>query len=265
MTIRKLVSLSAVFAVFAGLGSAAAAADCRSIAPPAHWSGPEPARAPSSSANLINPLFLVMVRHGEKPLDADGFMIETGNLSAIGLRRATRLPERLLGLFGCPDLIVAPDPAVKIRNPRDGLWFNYERASATVEPLAARLSFPLWMPYGYPQVDQLSVDLLRDRAFAPAADGRPRQVQIGWEHSAIVALTERLRSDGPLTLLPLGRTVRHNGRTLACQAPPVWLGCDFDSIWVLAIAADGTACFSHQRQKLNTPAFQRQCRGDERP
>jgi hypothetical protein len=262
MTMLRFVSL---LAVFAGLGAEAApAADCRGMAPPAHWSGQEPAGAPSSSANPINPLTLIMVRHGEKPLDADGFMIETGNISAVGLRRAVRLPERLLALFGCPDLIVAPDPAVKIRNSVDKLWFNYARAAATVEPLAARLSFALWMPYGYPQVDRLSLDLLRDRAFAPPADGHPRQVVIGWEHSSIMALTERLRSDGPLTLLPAGRTVRHNGRTLACQSPPVWQGCDFDSIWVLSIAADGTACFSHQRQKLDSAAFQKRCRGDQR-
>jgi hypothetical protein len=262
MTIPKLLS---ALAVFIGLGTAATAADCRSIAPPAHWSAQEPPRAPASSTNRINPLFLVMVRHGEKPLDADGFLIETGNLSAIGLRRAGRLPERLLGLFGCPDLIVAPDPSVKIKDKVSDRWFNYERAAATVEPLAATLSFPLWMPYGYVAIDKLSVDLLRDPALAQGVDGRPRQVVLGWEHKAIMSLTERLQSDGPLRLLPPGRFVRHQGRRLACQRPPVWQACDFDSIWVLAIAADGTACFSHQHQKLNSPAFQRQCRGDERP
>ena len=241
----------------------AEAAPCVASPPPASWSGSQPATPAALPADMksIGPLTLIMVRHAEKPMNRDGLMIEDGNLGPVGVRRAQRLPERLMALYGCPDMIVSTDPAVKIVNRVTGQHFNYVRPLTTIAPYAGQLQFPVWTPYGYNQTEKLVQDLLGDKAFAPKPDGAPKKILIGWEHSNVMRMTAEIFKDGRFT--PMKGAMRNGGRTWACETPPVWPECDFDSIWIVNIK-DGQACFTRQAEKLNTPSFQKACKGDLR-
>lgn len=254
---RFVLALSAV-----GLSAfAAQAASCVASPPPVAWSSSgaaTPAQLPADFKS-VGPLTLVMVRHAEKPLDPNGKMIEDGNLGVYGVRRAERLPKRLLALYGCPDLIVSTNPAVKIHNRVTGLNFNYVRPLATIAPFAGQIGFPIWTPYGFSQPDLLVQDLLGDKAFAPKPDGSPKTVIIAWEHHNIVRMTEDLFKEGRLKRVE--GTMRNGKKTWTCEMPPAWPECDFDSIWVVNIK-DGQACFTRQFERLNSPAFQKACKGD---
>ena len=242
---------------------AAEAAPCVASPPPASWASAQPATpvALPTDPKSIGPLTLIMVRHAEKPMNSDGLMIEDGNLSAVGVRRAQRLPERLKALYGCPDMIISTNPAVKILNRATGQHFNYVRPLTTIAPYSGILQFPVWTPYGYDQTEKLVQDLFGDKAFAPKADGAPKKILIAWEHSNVMKMTAEIFKDGRFT--PMKGTMRNGGRTWTCQTPPVWPECDFDSIWIVNIK-DGQACFTQQYEKLNTPSFQKACKGDLR-
>jgi len=256
---RLCVALSAVLLSCL----AAEAAPCVASPPPASWSSAQPATPVALPTNpkSIGPLTLIMVRHAEKPMNSDGLMIEDGNLSAVGVRRAQRLPERLKALYGCPDMIISTNPAVKILNRATGQHFNYVRPLTTIAPYSGILQFPVWTPYGYDQTEKLVQDLFGDKAFAPKADGAPKKILIAWEHSNVMKMTAEIFKDGRFT--PMRGTMRNGGRTWTCQTPPVWPECDFDSIWIVNIK-DGQACFTQQYEKLNTPSFQKACKGDLR-
>ena len=256
---RLCVALSAVLLSCL----AAEAAPCVASPPPASWASAQPATpvALPTDPKSIGPLTLIMVRHAEKPMNSDGLMIEDGNLSAVGVRRAQRLPERLKALYGCPDMIISTNPAVKILNRATGQHFNYVRPLTTIAPYSGILQFPVWTPYGYDQTEKLVQDLFGDKAFAPKADGAPKKILIAWEHSNVMKMTAEIFKDGRFT--PMKGTMRNGGRTWTCQTPPVWPECDFDSIWIVNIK-DGQACFTQQYEKLNTPSFQKACKGDLR-
>src|SRR4026208_70467 len=73
---------------------------------------------------------IVFFRHGEKPSAG------LGQLTCQGLNRALALPDVLIGRFGTPHYLYAPNPATKISDP--GGSFYYVRPLATIEPTAIR-------------------------------------------------------------------------------------------------------------------------------
>lgn len=240
------------------------AAPCVPSEPPVSWSSPQaavPAAAPTGQT-VIGPLTLIMVRHAEKPLNKDGLMIEDGNLGPVGVKRAQRLPQRLLAMYGCPDMIVSTNPAVKIHG-KGGVdaMFNYVRPLATIAPFSGTVGFPVWTPYGFNEPQKLVQDVLADKAFAPKPDGSPKKIVIAWEHHNIVVMTEVLFKQGGFT--PMNGTINNGGKVWACETPPPWPECDFDSIWVVNIKG-GQACLTRQYERLNTPSFQKACKGDLR-
>ena len=241
----------------------ARAADCVSLDPPASWSASTQAVpvAGASASSEIAPLNLVIFRHGEKPLREDGIMIEDGNLGAEAAGRLSKLPDRLLKAFGCPDMLVTANPAVKMVNRKTGKYFNYVRLLATIEPLSVRLNFPVWTPYGYNQTEALAQDLLRDKAFARGAEGKARTIFIAWERNNIRTLYDNLLRLGQLKTPGTG-ALTVDGKTYRCEPPPKWEQCDFDSIWLIHIR-DGALCLMHRNEELDTPAFLKRCRGAE--
>ncbi len=76
---------------------------------------------------------IVFFRHGEKP--SGGY----GQLTCQGLNRALALPDVLIGRFGTPDYLYAPNPAVKISDPA-GRFF-YVRPERAADDLPA-VAFP---------------------------------------------------------------------------------------------------------------------------
>lgn len=237
----------------------ARAAECAASDPPPAWSAQGPAIPVDVATDMsaIPPLNLVIFRHGEKPLRDDGVMLEDGNLGGTASRRLSRLPDRLLRVFGCPDLLVTTNPAVKMANKRTGRYFNYVRPMATIAPLATRLNFPIWSPYGYNETEFLARDLLGDKAFMPGADAKPRTIFIAWERKNIRALYDNLLRIGRLRTPATGE-LTVDGKAFRCAPPPDWKQCDFDSLWRIHIRA-GVLCLTHARQQLDTPDFQKRC------
>lgn len=149
---------------------------------------------------------LVMIRHGEKPSTG------LGQLGCKGLNRALALPALLIGRFGKPDFIYAPNPSDQLR---DGLWgppYSYVRPLATIEPTAIRLGMPVNTQIGYDQIAALQQELLQP-AYAHAL------IFVAWEHDNLHRFAQRMLQaygDG------------------ASQLPP-WPGWDYGTIYVFHI------------------------------
>jgi len=112
---------------------------------------------------------LVMFRHGEKPLGG------LGQLSCKGLNRALALPPVLIGRYGKPDFIFAPNPSVEVK---DGVFnsdYSYIRPLATIEPTAIELGMPVNAQIGFNQINDLQKELLKPE-YAHA------KVFVAWEH-----------------------------------------------------------------------------------
>src|SRR5438874_8261542 len=90
---------------------------------------------------------IVFLRHGEKP--SGGY----GQLTCQGFNRSLALPAVLLAKYGRPNILYAPNPAVKIPDPAGS--FYYIRPLATLEPLAVRLGMDVRTKYGYSDIASL--------------------------------------------------------------------------------------------------------------
>jgi len=264
MSMRDAKSaFSIAFYLFFSLCCPVGASTCRSIDPPKSWTAHEPASPAAVELNNIPNLSLnlVVFRHGEKPLRDDGVMIEDGNLGAEANNRLIGLPDRLLQEFGCPDLLVAANPAVKMLNKKSGKYFNYIRPLATIVPVSMKLNFPVWTPYGYNQSDFLVQDFLADATLRPKADGAPKTVFVAWERQNVPKIYRELVNQGKLKDLA-GITTMIDGGSLRCEVPEPWAQCDFDSIWFIRVRPAGV-CLTRRTENLNTLSFQEKCKGAE--
>jgi hypothetical protein len=126
--------------------------------------GPVLAAQPQQAGETI-----VLVRHGEKPPAG------LGQLTCKGLNRSLALPSLLIGRFGKPDFIFAPDPGLQVRDGNPQPTYSYVRPLATIEPTAIRLGMPVNTQIGYEQIDDLQRVLLQP-AYAHAL------VFVAWEH-----------------------------------------------------------------------------------
>ena len=177
------------------------------------------AQCPAAATETI-----VMIRHAEKP---DGGL---GQLSCQGLNRALALPDVLLGKFGSPSAIFAPNPGIAKND--QGHEYNYIRPLATIEPTAIRLGLPVNTKWGFEEIDHLKKALLHPKL-------QDATVFVAWEHrlleKAARELVEKLGGD-PTEV-------------------PNWGGYDFDSIYIIRISenSDGkrTVSFSTDRQNLD--------------
>ncbi|WP_145998750.1 hypothetical protein [Methyloterricola oryzae] len=245
-----------------GLLHPAMAAKCNPGPIPTSWatqSTPVP-YTPTAEPNAIT---LILFRHGEKKLLPNGRFLENGNMSEVGRKRAQRLPARLQGMFGCPDYLVAPNPSSKISG-GENTFYYYERPAGTIEPTAASLSYPLWMPYSAIETPSLSDDLLTAPEFSPSSPSTPRKIFIAWEHENILVLTHHLLTQWKLNALPEGESMKANQKAYQCQSIPTrWDGCDYDSIWVFNIQGNNL-CYTHLHEHLNNPSYQKSCKKAER-
>jgi hypothetical protein len=112
---------------------------------------------------------IVMVRHGEKPSAG------LGQLNCKGLNRALALPSVLIGRYGKPDFIYAPNPSVQVNDHQSMPTYSYVRPLATIEPTAIRLGMPVNTQIGFTQIDLLQKELLQP-AYSHAA------IFVAWEH-----------------------------------------------------------------------------------
>ena len=163
---------------------------------------------------------LICVRHGEKTHN------ELGQLSVKGLNRSLALTQVLLGKYGKPDYIFAPDPAQEIGNK-----FCYVRPLATIEPTAIYLGMPVNTLFGLHDFKKME-DELEKPMYQNAL------VFIAWEHMK-------------LELFARDEVTNHGGD--GAQVPG-WTGPDFDSIYVVKISRDGgkVSATSRSTRKAST-------------
>jgi hypothetical protein len=171
---------------------------------------------------------IVIVRHGEKPLQG------LGQLTCKGLNRSLELAPLLLGRYGNPVAIYAPNPAVLKED--NGIPYAYVRPLATIEPLAIRAGLPVNIEWGMTDIEPLVARII----------ATPTGTQIvAWEHHWGESLARRLLS-------------RLGGNP---DDVPRWEDADFDSVFVIRISeGDGDGekgkgarhvSFTHEQQGLN--------------
>lgn len=166
---------------------------------------------------------IVVIRHGEKP--HGGF----GQLSCEGLNRALALPKVLLGKYGKPNFVFAPNPSVQMRD--SGEIYTYVRPLATIEPVAVEAGLPVNVLIGFNDIKALQKEVTSPR-YADAV------VFIAWEHVFAQRFAENMMS-------AFGGDVRQ---------VPEWKGGDFDSIYVLRLKRAGektTISFAHEQEGLD--------------
>ncbi|HEY3855563.1 MAG TPA: hypothetical protein VGO67_14325 [Verrucomicrobiae bacterium] len=191
-------------------------AACASIRAEAQTPPPPAADAGTTSVETI-----VCVRHGEKPKGG------LGQLNCKGLNRALALPKVLLGKFGKPNFVFAPNPTEK----SDGDNYFYVRPLVTIEPTAIRCGLPINTKFGFRDVAGLEQELQQ-------AQYHKATVFVAWEHALLdVFAKEMVKSLG-------GDSAQ----------VPSWASDDFDSIFLIKITRAGqhqTIAFSVDHEGLN--------------
>jgi hypothetical protein len=112
---------------------------------------------------------IVLLRHGEKPVGG------LGQLTCKGLNRSLALPSVLIGRYGKPDFIYAPNPSQQVDDGNKLPTYSYVRPLATIEPTAIRLAMPVNTQIGFLQIDELQKALLQP-AYAHSL------IFVAWEH-----------------------------------------------------------------------------------
>ena len=165
---------------------------------------------------------IVLMRHAEKPPAG------LGQINCRGLRRALALPDVLIGFFGHPNQIIAPNPGHT--KPDHGINYAYIRPLATIEPTAIRLGMPVDVEFGYEDIDGLRNQLVRNTQ-------QSTQIWVAWEHRLLVKMERSLLSD-------LGKPN---------QAVADWDDLDFDRLDVIEIRKEpnGSTQISYEQRKQN--------------
>lgn len=166
---------------------------------------------------------IVMMRHAEKPPQG------LGQLTCRGLNRALALPGILLGRFGHPTAIFAPNPG--IAKDDQGHSYNYIRPLATIEPTAIRAGLPVNTQWGFKDIASLENALL-------APEMAEATVFVAWEHHLVRQAARDL-------LTKLGGDPAE---------VPKWDNDDFDTLYVVTVTGDGAtrrASFRAERQGLD--------------
>lgn len=166
---------------------------------------------------------IVIMRHGEKP--ANGL----GQLNCQGFNRALALPKVLIGKFGKPNYIFAPDTHVQVHEDANHSY-SYVRPLATIEPTAIQQGLPVNTPYGYTS-DKDIANLLLSAAYHDAV------IFVAWEHYYAVNIAQDI----------------FNALNAKIYAPS-WPDNDYDSLYVITInwgQSLPTVNFTHDYEKLN--------------
>ena len=167
---------------------------------------------------------IVVMRHGEKPHAG------LGQLACRGLARAIALPDVIIGKFGAPQFLFAPNPSR--RKADSGTLYDYIRPLATLEPMAIRLGLPVDVQHGFDQPAGLVRKLGLQRyvnAFATVA----------WEHKIAADISRSI-------------VKKYGGDAKQVAA---WAYDDFDRLDVIEITrtpgAPAQVKYSRDKQDLN--------------
>jgi hypothetical protein len=161
--------------------------------------------APTATGTTVETL--VCIRHGEKPKGG------LGQLTCKGLNRALALPDVLLGKFGTPQFIFAPNPTMKV----DGLTgYYYVRPLMTIEPTAIRCGLPVSTKYGYAEVRDFEKEMDKPEYHSAT-------VFVAWEHGLLDVFAKNIVAD-------------YGGDA---KQVPGWPGNDYDTIFIFKITRNG--------------------------
>ena len=159
---------------------------------------------------------VVCIRHGEKPPGG------LGQLTCRGLNRSLALPDVLLGKFGRPQYIFAPNPTQKVDITAGKDGYYYVRPLATIEPAAIRCGLPVNTQFGYSEIKALETEL-QDQKYQNAT------VFVAWEYGQLNAFARNM--------------TRNNGGDLT--QVPIWTNAEYDIICVFKIVSEnGRKTFS---------------------
>jgi len=168
---------------------------------------------------------IVCIRHGEKPRGG------LGQLTCRGLNRALALPKVLLGKYGTPNFIFAPNPTQKVDSKMDPAGYFYVRPLATIEPTAIRCGLPVNTQFGFREIKGLESELQK-------SEYRNATVFVAWEHGLLDEFAKNL--------------VKDNGGDPA--QVPGWSNDEYDMIFVFRIGRDAgqnTFAFNVDHEGLN--------------
>ena len=160
---------------------------------------------------------IIFIRHAEKP---DGGI---GQLSCKGLQRSLKLPNLLGSRFGEPDILIAPNPVAQKKD--HGVYYNYIRPLATIEPTAIKYKKNVDLGCGFDQIDCVTKSI-------DSQKNSNKLIFVAWEHHLIKNIIEKIASI-------------HN----ATVAVPEWKNDDFDSIYILKIE-NNSVTLEVQKQNL---------------
>jgi hypothetical protein len=171
---------------------------------------------------------IVFIRHGEKP--EGGF----GQLTCQGLNRALALAPIIARFFGKPDAIFAPNPSHPKKDA--GIFYDYVRPLATVEPTAVFFGLPI----------DVSLDLDDRKGLIAALEERRAPdhnvfVLVAWEHKQIAPVVRAILS-------------AQGAEAANLQEVEDWDGKDFDSMYVVTIGQlrnSTRAAFEHKHEGLD--------------
>ena len=164
---------------------------------------------------------ILIIRHGEKP------ELGLGQLNCKGFNRSLALPEVLIGRFGKPDTLVAPNPGVQKAD--KGVPFAYIRPLATLEPLAITLEKPVEADLAFNDVAGLERRF--DQAFTV---GKNEKILVAWEHKVAEQVVRNF--------------LQHHDISVKV---PHWDDDDFDSIFILSQKGNEPIRFHIEQQGLN--------------
>jgi hypothetical protein len=158
---------------------------------------------PVANPNAPTVETIVCIRHGEKPHGG------LGQLTCRGLNRSLALPKVLLGKYGKPEFIFAPNPEHKV----DGKGgYYYVRPLATIEPTAIRCGLPVNTEFGYDEIQGLESELAKPKY-------QNAMVFIAWEHGLLDDFAKNM--------------VKDHGKDP--KLVPVWQGDEYDMIFVFKV------------------------------
>jgi hypothetical protein len=155
---------------------------------------------------------IVLIRHGEKPPTG------LGQLNCKGLNRALALPSLLIGRYGKPDFIYAPNPSVKVNDGNSQPTYSYVRPLATIEPTAIRLGMPVNAQIGFTQIDELEKALLQP-AYVRSL------IFVAWEHIKLYQFAQQMLKSFGTNPAPL----------------PEWPNTDYDTIYIFHVTRSGAS------------------------
>jgi hypothetical protein len=169
---------------------------------------------------------IVCIRHGEKPKGG------LGQLTCRGLNRALALPKVLLGKYGSPQFVFAPNPTQKADGKEDaaGTYF-YIRPLMTIEPTAIRCGLPVNTQFGFREIGGLESELQKEPY-------KNATIFVAWEHFLLDDFAKDM-------------VKKYGGDA---KQVPSWPGKDYDTIFLLKITRDAgkeSIAFTIDHENLN--------------